>query len=155
MAFSARYKELFLPIPDSWLHDAWIALIVTVYAHLAIIDQPLIKYRQHLNQQLGAIKKGFIKQMTVLKKTKSNIYFTQLNRYILAQSLLANNYSTTPCNKEVFLMLEAKMDHLIIRGNMPKQKLRRLIVIIKELAALRYHRYSYGWKSAARDLFFN
>ncbi|OPX94960.1 MAG: putative glycosyltransferase EpsE [Pelotomaculum sp. PtaB.Bin104] len=153
MAFRAKYRELFLPIPASWLHDAWIALIIAAYAELAIIRKPLIKYRQHLNQQLGANKKGFFQQIAMSQQTGPNTYFAQIDRFMAAQRLLTENYSA-PCKKEVLSKLEAKMRHLLVRGSISKQKMRHgLIAIIKELATLRYHRYSYGWKSAARDLY--
>ena len=58
MAFRARFKDLVLPIPGigEWLHhDYWIALMVSSVANLAFIDRPLMKYRQHPNQQLGLL----------------------------------------------------------------------------------------------------
>ncbi|MEW6063664.1 MAG: hypothetical protein AB1538_00390 [Bacillota bacterium] len=57
MAFRAEFKELILPIPASWVHDGWIALIIAFLADLAIIHEPLIKYRQHSKKSNRCDKK--------------------------------------------------------------------------------------------------
>lgn len=152
-AFRAKFRELFLPIPANWVHDAWIALIIAVYADLDIIYKPLIKYRQHPNQQIGAIKKGFLEQLAVSYQTGSEAYIRQLDRYMDFRERLSANINV-PHNTEVISLLEAKMAHLTVRYNMPEQKLKRLFVVINELLSVRYHRYSYGWKSAVKDLLF-
>lgn len=152
-AFRAKFRELFLPIPAGWVHDAWIALIISVYADLDIIFKPLIKYRQHSNQQIGAIKKGFMEQLAVSYQTDAKAYISQLERYMDFRERLSANINV-PHSTEVISRLEAKMAHLTVRVNMPELKLKRLSVVINELLTFRYHRYSYGWKSAVKDLFF-
>lgn len=152
MAFRAEFKELILPIPASWVHDGWIALIIAFLADLAIIHEPLIKYRQHSKNQIGAIRKGFGQQLTKAKQTDSNTYITGLNQYMAAHERLLT-ISNGSYHKEVISQLEAKMAHLHARADMPKRQLQRLPMVIKELVTLRYHRYSNGWKSAAKDLF--
>jgi len=152
-AFRAKFRELFLPIPASWVHDAWIALIIAVYADLDAIYDPLIKYRQHSNQQIGAIKKGFMEQMALSYQTDAKAYIRHLERYKDLRERLSANTNVLH-NSEVISRLEAKMAHLTVRFSMPAPKLKRLSVVINELLTLRYHRYSYGWKSAVKDLFF-
>ena len=47
-----------LPIPKNvMMHDWWLALVASIYGRIEFVDEPLIKYRQHLNNQVGA--KGF------------------------------------------------------------------------------------------------
>lgn len=56
MAFRAGYRDIILPIPLGlrlW-HDGWIAVNIAAVAEVALIDEPLIKYRQHPGQLLGA-----------------------------------------------------------------------------------------------------
>lgn len=48
--------------------------------------------------------------------------------------------------------LEAKIKHLYTRAGMKAGIPCRLPSIFRELAMLRYHRYSNGWKSVAKDL---
>lgn len=152
MAFRTNFKEVFQPIPSEWVHDAWIALMVAAYADLGAIPEPTIKYRQHFNQQIGIRKKGFLKRLTMAQQTKSKTYFNQLKKYRAACDRLLGNTKDLP-DKEVIVHLEGKLAHLTVRGNIPEGKLHRLSTVIKELITYRYHRYSYGWKSAAKDLF--
>ena len=154
MAFRASFKELFQPIPSEWSHDAWIALMVAAYADMGVIPEPAIKYRQHFHQQIGIVKKGFLKRLTLAHQTKSKTYFSQLKKYRAARDRLVGNIEALP-DKEVIVQLEGKMSHLTVRGNIHERKLHRLFTVLKELITYRYHRYSYGWKSAAKDLFFS
>jgi glycosyltransferase involved in cell wall biosynthesis len=56
LAFRSNLSRLVLPIPGDTVfqHDAWIALIIAAVARVTFISEPLIKYRQHPGQQIGA-----------------------------------------------------------------------------------------------------
>jgi glycosyltransferase involved in cell wall biosynthesis len=56
MAFRSRFVKLSLPIPDeiAMIHDGWIALTIAAVADVVAVDEPLIQYRQHAQQQIGA-----------------------------------------------------------------------------------------------------
>nr|MDQ3805842.1 glycosyltransferase family 2 protein [Acidobacteriota bacterium] len=56
MAFRAAFKRLVLDIPDdlALIHDGWIALMVAAVSDVDFIAEPLIQYRQHPRQQVGA-----------------------------------------------------------------------------------------------------
>jgi glycosyltransferase involved in cell wall biosynthesis len=56
MAFRSNFVKLSLPIPDgiAMIHDGWIALTIAAVAGVVPIEEPLIKYRQHAGQQIGA-----------------------------------------------------------------------------------------------------
>jgi glycosyltransferase involved in cell wall biosynthesis len=41
------------PIPNEWVHDAWIALLVATQSRLAMVPERLISYRIHSAQQIG------------------------------------------------------------------------------------------------------
>ncbi len=56
LAFRAEYKKYVLPIPAYCMHDMWIALIISMLSDLAIIQKPLVYYRQHPGEQIGASK---------------------------------------------------------------------------------------------------
>ena len=47
--------DIALPIPEEALmHDWWLALCAAVFGHIGCIDRPLVKYRQHENNEVGA-----------------------------------------------------------------------------------------------------
>ena len=56
MAFRSGFTKICLPVPDgiAMIHDGWIALAIAAVADVLAIDEPLIKYRQHGRQQIGA-----------------------------------------------------------------------------------------------------
>ena len=56
MAFRSSFVKLSLPIPDeiAMIHDGWIALTIAAVADVVALDEPLIQYRQHAQQQIGA-----------------------------------------------------------------------------------------------------
>lgn len=72
MLFNHRVKQIAFPLSKhALMHDSWISL-KTLAAHGIIycIEEPLILYRQHSNNTLGANKKQF--SFNVLKSLKSN-----------------------------------------------------------------------------------
>ncbi len=53
-----KLAELALPIPDeAIMHDWWIGLVASMFGKIAYVNEPLIKYRQHGGNSIGA--KGF------------------------------------------------------------------------------------------------
>lgn len=64
IAFRAELRKLILPIPEQWIHDAWIALLLSA-ANIkgTFIEEPLIKYRQHSNQFIGTKALSFNEQI--------------------------------------------------------------------------------------------
>jgi len=153
MAFRSEFKDLILPIPENWIHDAWIALLIAATSKLAVIQAPLIRYRQHSKQQIGVIKKRFIEELTKVKQTNSNEYLNIADKFKMVYKRLSRMRQVSE-HSEVISQINAKISHYHTRANMPKRKLSRLPIVFKELVNLRYHRYSQKLKSAAKDIFF-
>lgn len=66
MAFRSKYGGIINPIPDSWVHDAWIATLLSSITDFKILSSPLIKYRQHSQQQIGASRKRIFEKISDL-----------------------------------------------------------------------------------------
>jgi glycosyltransferase involved in cell wall biosynthesis len=43
-----------LPIPPEWVHDAWLGTVLSFHGDLLALPEPLIDYRVHPQQQVGA-----------------------------------------------------------------------------------------------------
>lgn len=155
MAFRAGLKSTILPIPDQRVHDEWIALLASsVGMYGVLIGEPLIAYRQHSQQLLGGRKVSFVKQakQAVLSRGQSfesrlrqeEVKYSQvLDRLVLAGQL----------NKHVQQLFDAKIRHVRVRQSIHKHShYARFFGVSRECLTLRYHRFSFGWKSAARDL---
>lgn len=153
IAFRVGLRKLILPIPEQWIHDAWIALLLSA-ANIkgTFIEEPLIKYRQHSNQIIGTkvlsfneqIQKAYLNKLDyyeLLSKSFENV----LNRLALMDKLSANTE----------LLIQSKIHHLKIRQMIHLvQYWKRWYWIFKEILNGRYNCFSNGWKSVAKDLFF-
>lgn len=42
------------PFPQAWVHDEWLAMVAALTGEAALIDAPLIRYRQHGDNVIGA-----------------------------------------------------------------------------------------------------
>lgn len=54
LMFRAELRLYFSLIPKDWVHDAWIAWMISIYSQLYPLSDHLIDYRIHSNQQIGA-----------------------------------------------------------------------------------------------------
>ena len=153
MAFRARYRDPILPIPTevNLYHDGWIALIVAALAEIGFIDEPLIKYRQHRAQQMGAPKIATVQNVIKAKRTDRNYYLAQAARFQQAWERLDTNPGQRP-NPKALSAVADKIVHLQARAMMPTRRLRRLPLVVKEIVNSHYHQYSRGLFSAAKDL---
>ena len=159
MAFRSEFVNLSLPIPDgiAMIHDGWIALTIAAVAEVVAIDEPLIKYRQHDRQQIGAPARPELKAQprgvqaieTAFRRRNSS---ADLHKTLetLAERLLAQAraYDT----HKALAFVKDYAFHLNVRANLPQRRLNRLPRILRELLTLRYHEYANGFKSAAKDL---
>jgi len=162
MAFRSEFKKLFFPIPDIWVHDGWIALLIAFASDLYLISEPLIKYRQHHMQQVGAGDEGFtfyekankkIDQLKNLKSSFSN-FQPECARYKLAYEHLVNShFPSIKINK--IPLLKARASHFCTRANLPVRRRKRIPLIVKELFNKNYFRYSDGISSFCGDLLRN
>ena len=155
MAFRSEYKDLALPIPTNiqMIHDGWIALTVACVADVIALDEPLIKYRQHERQQIGApTRLADAPQPTTREALKRRNSNAQLHAILdtLEQRLLQHK-NEFDCRKALAFVGDYSR-HLDARANLPQRRLNRLPTIFRELVSWRYHEYANGFKSAAKDL---
>ncbi len=129
IAFRSSYKPLVLPLPNDLSIAAWIALVCCAAGRVSLIQQPLSSYRLRGENQFGFEEPNDLaRELSLLK--------------LVAERLKLNG--TTE--------LAARMDHLAARSNLPAERSKRIRRILKELLTRRYHRYSYGFNSALKDI---
>jgi glycosyltransferase involved in cell wall biosynthesis len=64
MLFNAALREKALPIPsDAFMHDHWVALVASVYGHMAYVNMPTLLYRQHSSNVIGAKRVSLAKSI--------------------------------------------------------------------------------------------
>jgi glycosyltransferase involved in cell wall biosynthesis len=146
-AFRSDWRSLVLPIErNSFLaHDGWIALLISAVAPIAFLDETLIEYRQHDSQIQGI-------RINERKSEPMSAYETHVQQLTSLRERLQGVASPPEDLPKKIKWVDSQIRHVQARIDMPRNKIRRLPSIIKELLRGRYHRYSNGFYSAARDL---
>lgn len=168
MAFRARFRESFSPIPVTIpliIHDGWIALVSAAKADIVAINEPLIKYRQHGKQQLGIdwqLKrkpKQLVKPYNLedpIRWQKNDLErLAKLEEVVREYSQLKqkeNKFSIEQLIKFLIQKGNQKIEHWTVRKNLPSKRIKRVFPILRELKTKRYHLYSRGFISAVKDL---
>lgn len=154
MAFLAKLKPLVLPLPDDSIpirHDGFIVWTVLAAGAggVAIVPRPLFAYRQHPQQLDGGFRHGQSKfgplRARLARRATKPPFGPVIARLETAdaRALCANP-----------AMRAAALRHFRARWTMPKHRLARLLIVLKEFSTLRYHRFSHGFAAAAKDLLF-
>jgi glycosyltransferase involved in cell wall biosynthesis len=149
LSFRSRDKSLLLPIPAGWVHDYWIATLLAVASRIDYIDAELIQYRCHASQQLG-VKRHFARQWRQLFETNKHAYLDAEKKWLQLYERLSGN-GLSPDAPEM-VKCRAGAAHMRRRGDLPRQRLRRLPIMLKDICNGSYFRYSSGLSSVLRDI---
>jgi len=104
--------KMALPFPEqAFMHDWWLALIASYYGQVSLIDKPLMKYRQHDNNVIGANHRSLT---SLLLNAPSNLLMFK-NNFNKAMSQ-AEYFSEITKRNYPFTAL-SKMDALSITKN--------------------------------------
>jgi glycosyltransferase involved in cell wall biosynthesis len=152
VALRAEFRNMILPIPKGWVHDGWIALLVAAVAPCGAIAEPLVEYRQHPNQQIGEAKRSLYQQYLRAKQRGPSDIIGVADNFLAARERLTT-YGNRLRTSDLLEMLDTKVDHLRARALARLGQRRRWMPVIDQLLRGNYGRFSYGWKSVARDLF--
>ena len=140
------------------IHDGWIALTIAAVADVVAIDDPLVQYRQHGRQQIGAPERvepeqepgGLEKFETAFKRRNDSADLYKILETLEERLVAFTGFHDTA---RALKFVGDYSFHLHMRANLSqRRRLNRLPSILRELLSLRYHEYANGFKSAAKDL---
>jgi glycosyltransferase involved in cell wall biosynthesis len=149
LAFRAPFRERALPLPPGVDHDAWLALVIAATARLVPVPEPLVLYRQHGGNQIGARRLGSAARL--MRARRHGALQLRRRRLLCAAALERLQVAGGVPGSRLVLLREA-LEHLDTRAALPRRRLLRVRPVLRELAAGRYARQGSGWRSAARDL---
>ena len=165
MAFRGCFKEMVLPIPTHLplLHDGWIALIISAVADVEMLQEPLITYRVHSKQHCGITPRTQTESTTGLQNIsplamRSRYYAGEIEKLRSAHERLTAIRGASVARAlqdkldQRIAHVEALVSHFAVRAGLPEERWRRKQIVLEELLAFRYHRYSKGFISALKDL---
>jgi len=148
-ALRRRVFEEAAPFPPEWLHDEWLAVIASLTGRLVRVDRPLIRYRQHAVNLIGAEHRTAAQKLRLLRSGRGDYQRRVFTRLTLLQTRM-RTLQPAPTAAEMALV-ERTLAHASARARMPPARWKRLPVILQEMLTLRYFRYARGWMSVARD----
>ncbi|WP_164990415.1 glycosyltransferase family 2 protein [Agromyces albus] len=145
-------RELVLraaPFPRSWVHDEWLAVVAAVGGGLAVVDEPLIDYRQHDANQIGVTRLGLGGRFGRLRAPR-----TERNERLLARaSALSERLPQLATrNPMVAERVLDKLAHERVRSSLPSRRVARLGPVVREWRTGRYDRFGLGAQDVLRDL---
>lgn len=148
LAFRSEMRNFFLPIPDFWAYDSWIVFLVSLIRDVSILQENLNMYRQHSSQCTKGLRKlGIIDRLNA-----SRLYIDDRVKMWQAALSRFSSDARISVDEKFVLAIKEKIIHLNARSHMPHRRINRLLIIIRELIRGRYHRFSNGWKSIAKDI---
>ncbi len=103
------------PAGKMLMHDWWIALAAAAFGHIGFADEPLIKYRQHGNNQLGAVNNRSLKGAIMIvkerlrTKKRVSVTYVQASQFYEYYKPLLNEKSRTVLEKYIDIPSHLKL----------------------------------------------
>lgn len=162
MAFRSCFRSLIAPTPEFYrglniIHDYWIALIIAAVAEVAFIDEPLVKYRRHRDQQMGLLPPRPEDSSERAKAWRRVGAYPVMVSLLEAVSERLSSEGNAATYGAAASKLGPRMAHAQVKSNLHAEKfVSRSLSVLMELFALRYYRFSHpdvnGFYEAARDM---
>jgi glycosyltransferase involved in cell wall biosynthesis len=162
MAFRSGYRNLIAPTPDGYqglriIHDYWIALIIAAVAEVAFINEPLVKYRYHRNQQMGLFPPRPKDPSDWAKKWRRMESYPVLVGLLEAVSERLSSEGHAAKYRAAATELAPRVAHEQVKARLHNEKfISRSASVLKEFFAFRYHRFPHpdanGIYAAAKDM---
>ncbi len=152
----ASLRALFLPIPAIWVHDGWIAWMTALYSQFRLIEEPLIRYRIHANQQAGiasvtrTLPSNLRERLEMAKREEPSEHLARARELKeLEKRFTATNDARSSA---VLPVLRRSIRFYEERGGSYSSRLVHIGSILQNAA--NYPRYAArnGWKSLVRDI---
>ena len=150
MAFRSQYKSLLLPVPNGWVHDHWLAVLLSAVSRLDFIEARLIQYRCHAAQQLG-VNRDFREMLKIFFAHDNAAYLLAAERW--KEFSLRLRESRSEFDVALLNKCDAIAGHMERRGTLSRRRLYRLPAVFAETVNGNYFRYSLGIRSILHDVF--
>ncbi|MBP1628247.1 MAG: Alpha-L-Rha alpha-1,3-L-rhamnosyltransferase [Holophagaceae bacterium] len=158
MAFRSIFRPFIGTIPPGFVHDYWIALAMAHQGEIVMVDTPLIHYRQHPGQQIGAprikpkepshFRWGHRNRITRWREKHQ-----QMTKMHNALSTLLNNLCITENKGPAFLQFSMRYHaYLSFRLELSPRLSQRIWPILRELLLGNYHLNRKPFKCVLQDL---
>lgn len=145
----ASLAQRAMPFPAAWVHDEWLAALAAVHEGVRLVPEPLLDYRQHGGNQIGASAPTWGRRFARLREPRD----TRSARLIArAEALVDAIEREAAAPPERLRLARAKAEHERRRAAMPRWQPLRIPGVVAGVLAGRYGRFSRGAIDVLRDL---
>jgi len=138
------------PFPSGWVHDEWLAMIAAAVGTVRLLPEPLIDYRQHGANQIGARRPTAADRWAKLREPREPRASALVDRTsALISALEGLGAGVPPAHLEA---ARARLEHERRRRDLPRVPIARIPRIALAAARGDYGLYSRGGIDVLRDL---
>lgn len=127
------------PLPREWLHDEWLAITAAILGRIDVIELPLIDYRQHGANVVGAARPSLRTKVRRVLAPRGQRSEGLVGR---AAALLRWVEARDDLDPVYFRETQQKFLHERYRMDLPPVRLGRLLPVLRELRRRGYARYA-------------
>jgi hypothetical protein len=139
-----------LPIPEGWMHDAWLGIVLSFHGELIALDEPLIEYRLHTQQQVGAVTSRW--QVRATREAAAH-WRRIREEHLQAETLDAHLRQHPPAVRaELQPLYQARLDFLRFRDALPQPRIARIVPVLRHWND--YQTHAGGAGSTMKDWLF-
>lgn len=139
-----------LPFPAEWLHDEWLAIVAAALGVVDVLQEPLIDYRQHGANQVGARRRGLMEKVRLALASRGDMHARRVTKAERLLERLKHFGDRVPA--ECVDQARRKLAHERLRAGLPAARFARLLPVLREMRAGGYSQFGYGMQGAVRDL---
>ena len=151
MTFMMRREllDLALPVPESWVHDYWLAIVAATQSGLKVLENRPVNYRQHATNVVGAqVRSRWQWALRVFQAGASANETVARYTAILNSQKLDRIIDARTTN-----ILSSKLEFEISRSEYSAGLIHRIRQVLKQSAAGNYRRFaSHGNLNVFRDV---
>jgi len=137
------------PFPESWVHDEWLAIVAALTGRFTVLAEPLIDYRQHGGNQIGASRLTPRSAVRKLLEPRGPRNARLLDNTVSLVERLPALVGVDPADAE---LVRGKLAHERFRSALPAARIPRIPLVRAARARGDYDRFSQGRRDVLRDL---
>ncbi|MDM0011096.1 glycosyltransferase family 2 protein [Variovorax sp. J22P168] len=149
--FRRSLLEQALDFPREWLHDEWLGIVASAVGRVDALEDPLIDYRQHESNQIGARRDSFLGKVGKALASRGTTHHERARKAeLLLERLLSLGDQVSP---DTIHKLRDKIEHQRFRAALPASRVARCLPVLREAMTGRYDKFGRGVRGVVRDLF--
>lgn len=154
LALRASLREKIMPIPATYMYDAWIIWLAKLFAKVALVEEPLVLYRRHESQSVGVLSSGKWQKLSqrfqrMRSQARERSAAIAKESELLLEQIKKLNPDFVPAEQTSQIQKRAQFFHE--KSRLPSGRIARIPFIAKCLFGGQYNRYENGVISALKD----